>query len=73
MRASYRVDVPLDASQEPLLQRLEAAGVIQVRGAAGEHSPRTGGLVDVSFRNRVGMSEGHMLRDMDRLLYEADA
>ncbi len=72
MRASYRVDVPLDASQEPLLQRLEAAGVIQVRGAAGEHSPRTGGLVDVSFRNRVGMSEGHMLRDMDRLLYEVD-
>lgn len=68
MRASYRVDVQSDASQEPLLQRLDAVGVVQVRGAAGEHSPRTGGLVDVSFSNRVGMSEAHMLWGMTRLL-----
>ncbi len=73
MRASYWVEVPLNASQEPLLQRLEAAGVLQIRGAAGEHSPRTGGLVDVSFRNRVGISEAQMLCGMGRLLYKADA
>ena len=73
MRTSYRADVPLDASQEPLLQGLESAGLVQVRGVAGEHAPRTGGFVDVSFRNRVGISEAQMLWGMGRLLYEADA
>ncbi len=67
MRVSFMVDVRLDASQEPLLAQLEAAGIVQVRGAAGEHSPRNGGLVDVSFRNRVGISETQMLQDMARL------
>ena len=68
MRVSYRLDLQSDASQEPLLQRLESAGLVQVRGVAGEHAARTGGLVDVSFRNRVGISEAQMLQGMGRLL-----
>ena len=68
MRVSYRVDLRLDALQAPHRERLESAGILQLRGAAGEHVPRTGGVVDVSFRNRVGALEAHMLRDMDMLL-----
>lgn len=64
MRMSYMVDVGLDTSLEPALERLESAGLIQIRGAAGEHSPRSGGLIDVSFRNRVGVSEMQILQDM---------
>lgn len=70
MRASYMVDLCLDVSQQALLERLESAGVIQIRGAAGEHSNRAGGLVDIGFRNRVGVSETQMLRDMDMLFAE---
>lgn len=68
MRASYMVDMRLDASQEPHLKRLESAGVIQIRSAEGECSPRNGGLVDVGFRNRVGISAEHMLQDMEKLV-----
>lgn len=68
MRVSYRVDLRTDTSQQALLEQLESAGTIQIRGIAGEHTPRTGELVDISFCNRVGISETHMLRDMDRLL-----
>ncbi|MBI2727829.1 MAG: hypothetical protein HYX42_16425 [Polaromonas sp.] len=68
MRVSFRVDLRLDTSQQAPLERLEAAGLIQVRSAQGEHSPRAGGLVDVSFGNRVGISETQMLRDMELLL-----
>lgn len=64
MRASYRVNLHMDATQEPLLDQLKSAGIIQVRARAGEHAQRTGGLVDVSFRHRVGISESNMLRDM---------
>ena len=71
MRVSCRVDVHLNASQEPRLKHLESAGIVQIRATTGEHAPRTGKLVDVSFRNRVGISETHMLRDMDRLLASA--
>lgn len=67
MRVSYMVNVRLDPSQGPHLERLESAGLIQIRGAGGEHSPRSGGLVDVSFRNRVGVSETRMLEGMDKL------
>ncbi len=66
MRVSYMMDMRLDNSQQPVLERLESEGLIQIRGAAGEHSPH-GGLVDVSFRNRVGVSETQMLQDMDCL------
>lgn len=68
MRASYRVDMRPDTSNNPSLNRLEAAGVIEIRGAAGEHSPRGGGLVDVGFRKRVGVSTKHKLQDMEMLL-----
>lgn len=71
MRVSCMVDVRLDPSQEPLLERLEAAGLVQLRGAGGEHSARNAGLIDVSFRNRVGVSEAHMLRDMNGLFQTA--
>ena len=67
MRVSFMVDVRQDPSQQPLLERLESAGLVQIRGAAGEHSPRSGGLIDVSFRNRVGISETQMLQDMAML------
>ena len=67
MRVSCMVDVRLDPSQQPLLERLEATGLVQLRGAGGEHSPRTAGLLDVSFRNRVGVSEQQMLQDMNSL------
>ncbi len=68
MRVSFRVDLRLDASQQAALERLEAAGLIEIRSTEGEHSPRTGGLVDVSFRNRVGISAAQMLRGMGMLL-----
>ena len=68
MRVSYMADLSKDASQAQLLDPLEAAGLLQIRGASGEHASRTGELVDISFRNRVNVSEVHMLRDMDRLL-----
>lgn len=71
MRVSCMVDVRLDPSQEPLLQQLESEGVLQIRGAGGEHAPRNGGLMDVSFRNRVGVSEMQMLQDMGMLLQKA--
>ena len=67
MRVSYKVDLRLDDSQEARLEQLESAGILQMRGAEGEHSPRTGGTVDVSFRNRFGISDTHMLRDMAML------
>nr|WP_295785457.1 hypothetical protein [Rhodoferax sp.] len=67
MRASYMVDMRLATACEPHLKSLEAAGVIQVRGAAGEHSP-PGGLVDIGFRNRVGILAEHMLQDMETLV-----
>ena len=68
MRASYMVDMRLDTSRQAQLDRLEAAGTIQIRGAAGENTPRSGGLVDVGFRNRVGISAEHMLQDMEMLV-----
>ncbi len=67
MRASYRVNLHLDGSQAAHLQRLESAGVVQIRGVAGEHAAWTSGIVDVSFRNRVGISETQMLSDMAML------
>ncbi|MES2508411.1 MAG: hypothetical protein V4625_00710 [Pseudomonadota bacterium] len=71
MRVSYRVDTHHDAMQgAPLaaLEALEAAGVLQMRGAAGEHAPRSGGLADVGFRQRVGLSETRLLDDIEALL-----
>lgn len=68
MRISYRVDLSLDVSQKPLLERLESEGIIQIRAAAGEHAPRPNGHVDISFRNRVGISELNTLKDMQMLL-----
>jgi protein-arginine kinase len=67
MRVSCMMDLRLDTSQASLLERLESAGLIQIRGAAGEHSPRSNGLVDVSFHNRVGISEIQMQQDMEML------
>lgn len=67
MRVSCMMDMRVDSSQESLLERLESTGVIQIRGDAGEHSPRSNGLVDVGFRYRVGISETQMQQDMDRL------
>ena len=64
MRVSYKVDLRLDDSQKARLEQLESTGILQMRGAEGEHSPRTGGIVDVSFRNRFGISDTHMLRNM---------
>ena len=68
MRASYRVDLGQDSSQELLLEQLESAGIIQIRSIAGEHAVRTNGLIDISFHNRVAMSEAQTLRDMGSLL-----
>ena len=68
LRASYMVDMCRDAARAPQRNRLEAAGVIQIRGAAGENTPRTGGRVDVGFLNRVGISAEHMLQDMEALV-----
>lgn len=52
MRVSCMMDMRLDPSQALLLERLESGGIIQIRGDAGEHSPRSNGLVDVGFRHR---------------------
>ncbi len=71
MRASYRVDLRLDGSQEPQLKGLQSEGLIQMRGAAGEHAPPRGGQVDVGFHKRVGVSEERMLHDMCMLLKTA--
>ncbi len=68
LRASYMVDMRRDTSQEPQLKTLEAAGAIQIRGATGEHSAPGGGVVDVGFRNRVGITAEHMLQDMEMLV-----
>ena len=68
MRASYRVDMRLDPSQGSDLKSLESAGIIQIRGAAGEHAPRSGDFADVGFLNRVGVSTEQMLQDMEMLL-----
>jgi protein-arginine kinase len=68
MRASYMVDTRADALQQARLQELAVAGVVQVRGASGEHSGCEGGLADVGFRNRYGISEGDMLQGMEGLL-----
>ncbi len=67
MRASYMVDLRLDASGAPHLGMLESTGVLQIRGTAGEHTSRNG-LVDVGFRNRVGISAEHLLQDMEMLV-----
>ena len=68
MRVSYMMDTRHDAAQTALLERLAAIGLIQIRGAKGEHSSRSGGLSDVSFRQRVGLSETHMLQEFEALL-----
>ncbi|OYT92343.1 MAG: hypothetical protein CFE43_08730 [Burkholderiales bacterium PBB3] len=68
MRASYMVSTRVDATREPHLARLESAGRIQIRGSAGENSGHSGGLMDVGFRNRVGISAEHMLQDMEMLV-----
>ncbi len=71
MRITYRIDLGQDSSQNLLLQDLKSEGIIQIRDATGEHATLTSGLVDISFRNRVGISESHMLRDMSMLLKTA--
>ena len=71
MRASYMVDLRRDPSCERHLKRLEAAGLVQIRGADGEHSPRGGELVDVGFRNRVGVPAEQMLQGMEMLVARA--
>jgi arginine kinase len=71
MRVSCMVDVGLDPAQKPLLERLESEGIVQIRGARGEHSPRSDGLLDVSFFKRVGISETQMLQNMDLLFTKA--
>lgn len=68
MRVSCRIDQHRNTPQELPMNLLESAGILQVRAAGAEHAPRSGAFVDVSFRNRVGISEQHMLRDMDRLM-----
>lgn len=67
MRVSYRIDLSRDPSQEAILEQMEAAGILTIRSAAGEHALR-GGLVDVSLRNRVGLSVPDVLHNMDGLL-----
>ena len=68
MRTSYMVDTRVNTSREPDLKRLESVGLIQIRGSAGENSPPNGGLVDIGFRRRVGISAEHMLQDMAMLV-----
>ena len=68
MRVSCRIDPYRNKSQELQMDQLESAGILQIRAAGAEHAARSGAFVDVSFRNRVGISERHMLRDMDRLI-----
>ncbi len=68
MRASYMVDTGHDATQAAFLKGLQAAGLLQIRGSAGEHSHRRSGLADISFRQRVGLSETRLVQDMEALL-----
>ncbi len=72
MRVSYRIDLSLDPSRQAILERMESTGLLQIRGAAGEHAPRSG-LVDVSLRKRVGLSEAQMLQHMVGLFAESTA
>ena len=67
MRPSYMVNLRQAASQQPLLDRLESEGGVQIRGANGEHSARRG-QVDIGFRNRVGVTATQMLQDMEALV-----
>ena len=67
MRVSCRVDGHLNASHALQMDQLESAGILQIRAVDGEHAPRSGAVVDISFRNRIGISEQQMLRDMHRL------
>ncbi|MES2282576.1 MAG: hypothetical protein V4542_14285 [Pseudomonadota bacterium] len=68
MRVSFRVNLRVNPSQQVHLEQLESEGLIQIRSVQGEHSPLTDGLADISFHNRVGISEVQMLEDMDMLL-----
>lgn len=68
LRVSYMVDLRYNAAQTAFLERLAGTGLLQIRGATGEHSPRSGGLAEVSFRHRVGMSETQTLQNMEALL-----
>ncbi|MES2402272.1 MAG: hypothetical protein V4573_19930 [Pseudomonadota bacterium] len=68
LRASYRVLQSLNAAQNPALERLAAAGVIQLRAPAGEHAAPSRDLVDVGLRRRVGLSERDALDGMKALL-----
>ncbi|MDB5930228.1 MAG: hypothetical protein JWR60_1935 [Polaromonas sp.] len=68
MRVSYMVDTRHDAAQTAFLERLEATGLLQIRGANGEHSLLNRGLADISLRHRVGLPETQMLQDMKALL-----
>ncbi|MDB5965371.1 MAG: hypothetical protein JWQ72_1871 [Polaromonas sp.] len=68
MRVSYWVDLQHGTAEAAFLEGLDASGLLQIRGGAGEHSARSDGMADVGFRQRVGLSETRMLEDMEALL-----
>ncbi len=68
LRASYRIDKSLKAPQTGTLERLEAAGYLQLRSPSGEHAAQGGELVDVGLRRRVGLSGRDTLEGMKALL-----
>ena len=67
IRASVHVKLPkLAAGGQDQLQAVADQFQLQVRGSAGEHSEAVGGLYDISNRERMGLTEFQVFRQIKK-------
>ena len=67
IRASVHVKLPkLAAGGQDQLQAVADQFQLQVRGSAGEHSEAVGGLYDISNRERMGLTEFQVIRQIKK-------
>lgn len=70
LRASVLVKIPSLLKEENILNDIVARNKLQVRGYRGEHSSSEGGIVDISNKRRLGLTESDAMKEMYNGIYE---
>lgn len=64
IRASVHIRLPNLAKDDVKLKEIAAELRLQIRGSAGEHSESEGGILDVSNKRRLGLTEFDVVQEM---------
>ncbi|KAK7575647.1 hypothetical protein V9T40_011933 [Parthenolecanium corni] len=64
IRASVLIKIPLLLAEKKTLDEISKKYNLQVRGTRGEHSTAEGGIVDVSNKRRLGLTEYDAVNEM---------